>query len=34
MEYKTQDRNFGYNITEGGDAPSMTPETKEKFPLR
>ena len=31
MEYKTQDRNFGYNITEGGDAPSMTPETKEKI---
>lgn len=28
-ENKSQDRNFGYNITEGGDTPSMPQEIRE-----
>lgn len=30
-EYKTQDKEFGYNILEGGDAPSMTDDVREKM---
>ena len=30
-EYDTTNKNFGYNITEGGDAPSPSQETREKI---
>lgn len=30
-EYKTQDKKFGYNILEGGDAPCLTQEVKDKI---
>lgn len=29
--YRTQDREFGYNILEGGDAPILTEEVKSKI---
>lgn len=30
-QYNTQDREFGYNIFEGGTAPSMPQETRDKI---
>ena len=30
-KYKTQNRDFGYNILEGGDAPSMPQEIRDKI---
>lgn len=30
-EYKAQNREFGYNILEGGAAPSIPPEVREKM---
>lgn len=30
-KYKTQDRNFGYNVLSGGTAPSLPNETREKI---
>jgi len=30
-EYKTQDRDFGYNILEGGNTPKMTEEVRKKM---
>lgn len=30
-EYKTQDRRFGYNIMEGGSAPSIPEEVRKKM---
>ena len=30
-EYKTQDRNFGYNVFEGGDCPEIPEETRQKM---
>lgn len=32
--YKTQNREFGYNISEGGTAPTLPQETKEKIAQR
>lgn len=32
-QYNTQDRNFGYNITEGGTAPIMPEEIREKISI-
>lgn len=29
-KYKTQDRDYGYNILEGGQSPSLTYEVREK----
>ena len=30
-EYQTQERKFGYNILEGGTAPAIPPEVREKM---
>lgn len=30
-EYNTQDKEFGYNVLEGGNAPSMPPEVRQKI---
>lgn len=30
-KFNSQNSDYGYNITEGGDCPSMTEETKEKI---
>lgn len=32
--FKTQDRRFGYNVYEGGTAPSLPEETREKISRR
>ena len=32
-DYKTQDRNFGYNILEGGSAPTIPPEVRKKMSI-
>lgn len=30
-KHRTQDKRFGYNIFEGGDCPSVTPEIRQKM---
>lgn len=33
LKYRTQDRERGYNVLEGGDAPVIPPEIREKMSL-
>ena len=31
IKYKTQDKEYGYNVLEGGESPRLTQEVKEKI---